>query len=382
MYEVSETYHRFDQKNNMLFRPHWDSSMRHLGDSQRHKTQLRHIEEGVTGFALKDFALADAGSVVATTLGTGINRPNSGLTSWQKLPADAVFRLAEMPEMPAVGEVPAMTAQIKRVASYFGADLVGIAKLDWRWLYSHHYIPGAGESQPVEIDQRYRYVVAMALGMDYNMVRLAPSALYHAEVMRTYSKMAFLVSAVARFIRQLGYHAIPSLNDTGLNIPIAIDAGLGRQGRNGLLVSPRLGPRQRLCKVITDLPLQPDHPIDGFGIPEFCSVCRKCAQKCPAQALSYGEPTAEVSSISNNPGVVKWQIAAEKCWEYRLSKYGTVCGICIRVCPFNKGKGWIHGVSRCLVKGAPRIDPLMLWMDDLMGYGKHLSARLFWNNKI
>jgi len=40
------------------------------------------------------------------------------------------------------------------------------------------------------------------------------------------------------FIRNLGYEAIQCGNDTALSIPLAIDAGLGELGRNGLLITP------------------------------------------------------------------------------------------------------------------------------------------------
>ena len=48
----------------------------------------------------------------------------------------------------------------------------------------------------------------------------------------------------------------------GITIPMAVDAGLGELGRNGLLLTEKYGPRVRLCKVFTDLPLEPDEPID------------------------------------------------------------------------------------------------------------------------
>ncbi|MFC2002254.1 reductive dehalogenase [Chloroflexota bacterium] len=275
-------------------------------------------------------------------------------------------------------DVARMTNQIKHVARYFGADLVGIAKLDLRWVFSHHYVPETNQSYPVDIDQRYKYVIVMALEMDYDRMSTAPTALEWAEVRRTYSRMALLVGSLAEFIRNLGYHAIPTLNDTALSVPTAIDAGLGQLGRNGLLISPQFGPRQRLCKVITDLPLQPDEPID-FGVTEFCSTCRKCARECPSQAISNGELTADVSSISNNPGILKWPLSAEKCREYWGKIGGTNCGICIRVCPFNKDRGRFHDMARWLVKHAPWLDPLMLYLDDHLRYGKYSSPEAFWN---
>jgi len=44
-------------------------------------------------------------------------------------------------------------------------------------------------------------------------------------------------------------------NDTALSIPLAIDAGLGELGRNGLLITAEYGYCIRLCKIFTNLPL-------------------------------------------------------------------------------------------------------------------------------
>ena len=377
MYTIVEPYHRFDQKNNMVFRPLWDPSLRHINPLNM-ETQLRNIERGIVGFELKDFALAASASVVATSLGTDINKANVGLTSWESLPVSMWFNFPE--RKPVLSDEAVMTDQIKRVARYFGADLVGIAKLDMRWVYSHHYIPETGESKPVEIDHRYQYVIVMALEMDYDLFMTAPSAVHTAETRLVYSKMAFLVSSVAQLIRQFGYRAIPALNDTALSVPIAVDAGLGELSRQGLLITPEFGPRQRLCKVITDLPLLPDDPVE-LGVTQFCSVCGECVRKCPAHAIFSGEPTAAVTSISSNSGVMKWPLNAEKCREY-WSKVGTNCGICIRVCPFNKGTGGIHNVSRWFIKHISYFDSWLVWMNRVLGYGKRLDSELFWKGKI
>lgn len=373
MYQVLESYQRFNQKNNMIYRPTWDPSFRDLG-LQRFETQVRQIEKRVVGFELKDFALTSSAGLLVSSFGTKINKANAGLTSWEPLPTYPSIKFPE--KKPKVTDVGVMTDQVKRVARYLGADLVGIAKLDMRWVYSHHYITETGESKPVELGQGYEYVITMALEMNYNMIGTAPSALQFAEGILTYSRMAFLVGSVAQFIRQMGYHAIPALNDTALNVPISVDAGLGQLGRHGMLITPQFGPRQRLCKVITDLPLKPDGPIE-FGVTQFCTVCRKCARKCPAGAISYGGPTAEPLSISNNLGVMKQPLFAEKCWEYQ-NKVGTNCGICIRVCPFNKPRNWLHGKVRWLVKHTPWIDRTMLWLDNYLGYGKRFSPEVFW----
>lgn len=80
MYRVLDSYRRFDQKNNLVCRPHWDPSLRHLASLQG-ETQLRKIGSKVPGFELEDFALAASAQLVASSFGTDINIPNARLKS-------------------------------------------------------------------------------------------------------------------------------------------------------------------------------------------------------------------------------------------------------------------------------------------------------------
>ncbi len=173
----------------------------------------------------------------------------------------------------------------------------------------------------------------------------------------------------------LSLRAIPAGNGTGLSIPIAIDAGLGQLGRMGLLVTPKYGPRIRLAKVITDMPLVADSPID-FGVKEFCESCMLCAEHCPSSAVSNGTMTWEGLSPSNNPGTYKWYINSEKCYDFN----GFSCSNCKRVCPFTKpNNSWLHRMIRTVIQG--RIDPLnkvMVTLDQASGYGQQLQNTEFW----
>jgi len=63
-----------------------------------------------------------------------------------------------------------------------------------------------------------------------------------------YSRMAVTAFKLAEFIRALGYRALPAGNGVGLSIPIAIDAGMGELGRNGLLVTPKYWAKGQTCK--------------------------------------------------------------------------------------------------------------------------------------
>src|SRR4030066_448546 len=109
---------------------------------------------------------------------------------------------------------------------------------------------------------KLKFAIVVGVEMEWDWIKHSPYPEASAAAALGYSRMAEVASSLAKYIRALGYPALPSGNDTGQSIPLAIDAGLGELGRNGLLLSPEYGPRQRLCKVFTNLPLVPDKPID------------------------------------------------------------------------------------------------------------------------
>jgi reductive dehalogenase len=165
-----------------------------------------------------------------------------------------------------------------------------------------------------------------------------------------------------------------------LSVPLALAAGLGEAGRHGLLITEKFGPRVRLSKVFTDLPLAHDD-YRPFGATEFCSTCRKCARRCPSQAIPHGDPTTKGPTTSNHSGVLKWYVNSEKCYQF-WSRNMMDCANCIAVCPFNKRPGRLHDLARFLVRRAPAFNRLMVRLDDLCGYGKPIPTpeKTFWES--
>jgi reductive dehalogenase len=269
-----------------------------------------------------------------------------------------------------------VTDNIKKAATFLGACLVGVCKLDRRWVYSAAYPLRDQKSMPNEVPDDYQYAVVVAIEMDYKAIGCSPTSPSSAATGLGYSKMAFTAGLLAHYIRGLGYQAVACGNDTACSIPLAIDAGLGELARNGLLITPAFGPRVRLAKVLTDLPLVPDRPIE-FGVWDFCVTCEKCAVKCPSQSIRYGQPTAKPNNISNREGLLRWPINAETCLAFWAAN-GTDCSNCIRSCPFNKPHGWLHDMVRWGVRTLPRLNPFYLWMDDVCGYGKQRHPDRFW----
>ena len=186
-----------------------------------------------------------------------------------------------------------------------------------------------------------------------------PSALGGAATGREYSHEAAIVMQVAAYIRNLGYQAIASMNDTGLVIPMAIQAGLGEYARNQLLITPEFGPRLRFSKIFTDMPLESDKPRRP-GVAKFCDICTKCVDACPVKALPSGPPRTG-GGLSSIKGVRKWTSNAEKCFSF-WATLSPDCAICMRVCPFNRDfSTWIQRIWLKLVLSPAR--HLALWVD-------------------
>lgn len=140
------------------------------------------------------------------------------------------------------------------------------------------------------------------------------------------------------FLQQQGFNAVAvpasqTVNDSsdpyrGIfpHKTAAVLAGLGRIGKNGLFLHEEYGPRVRLATILTDMQLPAAETAAGNG----CGTCSRCVDACPAMALTgkewrEGAPREEI-------------VDAKACSDY-MNRYfkqigrGSVCGICIRVCP-------------------------------------------------
>jgi epoxyqueuosine reductase len=361
---------RFDQKDEMFKRSRWDGTMQVHGERFYEDIKYRDT----FGYRKIDYSFRNASWNLEWGFGFGVSRSNSGLYSWDEMPSKW-HKYLETGDM-VRGSPEEMNRNTKRVARFFGASLVGVAKVHPNWIYSHEFNTLTHEHYPIEIPEACDKAVVIAIEMDYNAIRSSPNGVAGAATGLGYSKMAFVANAVAAFIRGLGYRAIPCGNDTALSIPLAMAAGLGECSRMGLLVTEKFGPRVRLCKVFTDAPLLCDS-YRPFGVVEFCRECRICAINCPSQAITHNEMTEEGPNLSNHSGVRKWYVNAERCFAF-WAKNRMDCTDCIRVCPFNKPSGFLHDLVRAVIKRTPLFNRTFVWMDKLLGYDKRISAAKFW----
>jgi reductive dehalogenase len=371
-FPLSVPDYRFDQRNEMFKRRTWDEQI--LAQGQQFYTEVRFREK--YGFRKLDFALRNASWSIEHGFAFGNQRGNYGLYSWTHVSEkNRRFIKAGGP----VSDSPEVNARnVKRAARFLGADLVGICYAHPNLVYSHELDLIEKEHRAVELPEGCTHAIVMAVEMDYETSLYSPDGIAGASTGLGYTRQAVLANLVATFIRGLGFRAIPSGNDTALSVPLAIAAGLGELGRHGLLITEEFGPRVRLCKVFTDLPLQHDD-YRPFGVTEFCRTCVKCAARCPSQAIPYGEPTMEGPTSSNHSGVSKWYIDPEKCFLFWVRNWMD-CNHCVAFCPFNKPKGRLHDLVRFLIRRFPVFNRLIVRLDDLFGYGKQIptQSKDFW----
>lgn len=107
-------------------------------------------------------------------------------------------------------------------------------------------------------------------------------------------------------------------------------AGLGFIGKSALFITNEFGPRVRFATVLTDMKLE------GAEIkrPE-CNNCNACVKACPCGAIT--------GKIWSKGALREELVDALLCSKYMKEKYemtgrGSVCGICVAICPFGKRK--------------------------------------------
>jgi epoxyqueuosine reductase QueG len=222
--------------------------------------------------------------------------------------------LPDVAPVPAPGTPADWSARIKAEGARLGAEDIGIAALDPAWVYD-----GA--------TPRGRWVILIAVAMDYATMQQAPANPAGIEVVRQYTRGMRIAKALAGWLRRQGHSAVaepgPMTGSLAL-IPAALAAGLGELGKHGSIIHRRLGSMFRLSAVLTDLDLTPDRP-DAFGADDFCTHCRICSDHCPPDAIFRTKQTVR--------GVRKWYVDFDRCLPFFNETAG--CGICLAVCPFS-----------------------------------------------
>ncbi|MFK7803147.1 MAG: reductive dehalogenase [Anaerolineae bacterium] len=377
-FDIQPDFERFNQKDDVFRRSWWDERIKSDKAMLFYQTYREPLKtwRKADGFTQKDFALRNAAwhvSDIFTELKEDQDR-REGFSDEFTLNREPSKTKIE------IGTPAEAAAEIKKVGELFGAGMVGITGYDERWMYVNKFSDMSQTEKPQEIPEGLNNVIVTAQPMDYDLVMTVPSALSGTATGLGYSHDALVVLAITQYIRNLGYNAVASMNDTAMAIPLAIKAGLGEYGRNGLLITPKYGPRVRLGKIFTDMPLEHDQPIQ-FGVKEMCEECNACAAGCPVKAIPFGKPSAERYNQSNLKGVSKWSVDGEKCFSYWAAQ-NSDCSICIRVCPYNRqyakwqNRAWLKLAQMPLASEMFR--KLALWLDQWQKRGERVKPKEWW----
>lgn len=249
---------------------------------------------------------------------------------------------------------------IEKIARYYGAVDVGITSLKHYHLYSH-----AGrhtETWGKLIDNSHSTAIVIVVAMKLAMMKKAPTMSAVIESSRQYVEAAKIANIIAEYIHGFGYdaRAHTDQNYETLCVPLAVDSGVGVLGRMGIVIHDKYGPCVRLSVVTTELELRSTEKKKMF-VNEFCDLCKKCAENCPAQAVSYDQ-------VPESRGFKHWTIESEQCYSF-WKRIGTDCGFCIRVCPYTKPNTFIHNFIRTYISRNSFNQRLALFFDNLF-YGK------------
>ncbi|MGY3316194.1 epoxyqueuosine reductase [Peribacillus simplex] len=124
---------------------------------------------------------------------------------------------------------------------------------------------------------------------------------------------------------------VKSMVDTGelSDRAVAERAGIGWSAKNSMIITPEFGSFVYLGDMITNLPFEPDQPME-----DQCGTCNKCVDVCPTGALVQGGQLNSkrcIAFLTQTKGFLPDEFRTKI--GNRL--YG--CDTCQTVCPKNKG---------------------------------------------
>jgi ferredoxin len=237
-------------------------------------------------------------------------------------------------ELPPVAEVKAplpddrriLTRHIKSLAYFLGADMAGVCRLPKTAIYSKN-----AKGAPIECE--YEFALVIINVKDTNTIRASYGREWIDDPVsfQVYQQCGLQCVNIADYIRRLGYPAFPSIVGTysTLITPLIIEAGLGEGSRLGIAINPFVGAAFKAAAVLTDLPLEPDKPID-FGLQDYCRNCKICAEQCFMHAVSDRER-------EEYNGYETYVHNRNLCFSGMMTNpIGNFCQRCAKTCPWNR----------------------------------------------
>lgn len=209
---------------------------------------------------------------------------------------------------------PEFWSEFESLAKEKGIALIGYTPVLKNYIFKN--LPIVGKN-----------AIIFGMEMEWEKIKTAPSVQVSIEAFRVYYELGEKTIELTNFLQNKGYKAEAHHPFGGklLFTAHAVAAGLGIKGRNGLILTPEFGPRQRWSIITTDADIPKTREMDFSEMEEFCDSCGVCITNCLGKA-TYEEPIEKIKGS----GVIT-HIDREKCMESLLTN--NYCSNCLRVCP-------------------------------------------------
>ena len=202
--------------------------------------------------------------------------------------------------------------EFENYAHSIGIKNVGYAQITPELLISDKFI-------------QYPNAIVLTMEMGKEIIEATPGPEAQKLNDSAYEKLGTMTYKLSDYLREKGY-ATEVAHPYGAVVKfsqLGQKAGLGWLGQSGLLITPELGPRQKISAIfvsIANLPIKEDN--EHSWITDYCEKCGKCIKACPEKALIEKESCC-------GPKEIKFiQKLCIGCSEG--------CTYCIEECPFEQ----------------------------------------------
>jgi len=209
---------------------------------------------------------------------------------------------------------PEFWIEFENLAKEKGIELIGYTPVLENYIFKN--LPIVGKN-----------TIILGMEMDWDKIKTAPSIHVSIEAFRVYYDLGEKTIELTQFLQEKGYktEAHHPFGGKLLFTAHAVAAGLGIMGRNGLIISPEFGPRQRWSAITTDANIPETKKVDLSEMEDFCENCGICIKKCLGGA-TYEEPIEKVKGSG-----IFTHIDRSKCMESLLNN--NYCSYCLKICP-------------------------------------------------
>ncbi len=229
--------------------------------------------------------------------------------------------LVENPDKPEFIADYEFLKEFEKYAHSLGIKAIGYTQLTPELLIQNKFV-------------QYSNAIVLTMEMSDELIETAPGDKTQEINDAHYAKLGTLSYKLSDYLRENGYATEVAHPYGGLVnfCTLAQKAGMGFIGKSGLLITPELGPRQKISAIFTsieNLPLKEGN--EHSWIADYCDKCGKCIKACPEKAL------IEKEGCSGNKEIEFVQKLCIGC--------SKGCTYCIEGCPFYK-KGYVYVKNR------------------------------------